>query len=157
MILADAYLGRGKDGHYSNLQDAFTAINCVDQPQIKDRAQVQEETSKLAEAAKGTFLDDAQPPVAALDVCAFWPVPPTSVPHRPTVTGLPPVLVISTTGDPATPYQSGVDLADALHGGLLTFQGTQHTAFLQGNQCVDEAASSYLIDLKMPADGTRCS
>jgi pimeloyl-ACP methyl ester carboxylesterase len=157
MILADAYLGRGEDGQYSNLQDAFTAINCVDQPQIKDRAQVQAETTKLAQAAKGTFLDEAQPPVPALDVCAFWPVPPTSVPHRPTVTGLPPVLVISTTGDPATPYQSGVDLADALHGGLLTFQGTQHTAFLQGNECVDNAGSGYLIDLKMPAEGTRCT
>ena len=67
------------------------------------------------------------------------------------------MLVVSTTGDPATPYQSGVDLANALHGGLLTFEGTQHTAFLQGNQCVDDAGSKYLIDLTLPASGTRCS
>ncbi len=70
---------------------------------------------------------------------------------------LPPVLVISTTGDPATPYVSGVKLAQALHGRLLTFEGTQHTAFLQGISCVDDAATNYLVDLTLPAEGARCT
>jgi TAP-like protein len=73
------------------------------------------------------------------------------------VSGLPPVLVISTTNDPATPYESGVNLAKALKGGLLTYEATQHTVFLQGNSCVDGAGVKYLTDLKLPKDGTRCS
>ena len=47
--------------------------------------------------------------------------------------GLPPILVVSTTNDPATPYQAGVDLAKQLGGALLTFEGTQHTVVFQGN------------------------
>ena len=78
-------------------------------------------------------------------------------PHQPHVDGLPPVVVVSTTGDPATPYQAGVDLAAALHGRLLTYEGTQHTAFLQGNPCVDGAGVRYLVDLSLPGDGSRCS
>jgi hypothetical protein len=71
--------------------------------------------------------------------------------------GLPPTLVISTTGDPATPYEAGVDLARGLGGSLLTFQGTQHTAALQGVPCVDDAVTRYLVDLQLPAPDTVCS
>ena len=65
--------------------------------------------------------------------------------------------VIKRYDDPATPYQAGVNLAKALGGGLLTFEGTQHTAFLQGNKCVDGAGAKYLVDLQLPAADTRCS
>ncbi|HEX5345668.1 MAG TPA: alpha/beta hydrolase, partial [Pseudonocardiaceae bacterium] len=58
--------------------------------------------------------------------------------------------------DPATPYQAGVNLARDLNARLLTYEGTQHTAFLQGNTCVDDAGISYLADLKLPTEGTRC-
>jgi hypothetical protein len=83
-------------------------------------------------------------------------VPNTSQPHQPDVPGLPKTLTISTTNDPATPYQAGVNLAKALKGALLTFEGTQHTVFLQGNECVDAAGTAYLIDGTTPADGARC-
>jgi pimeloyl-ACP methyl ester carboxylesterase len=89
--------------------------------------------------------------------CRFWPVPTTSNPHHPTAAGLPTLLIISTTGDPATPYKSGVDLADDLHGRLLTAEGTQHTIALQRTTCVDDAVTHYLIDLALPAQGTRCT
>ncbi|MGH3839236.1 MAG: alpha/beta hydrolase, partial [Pseudonocardiaceae bacterium] len=74
----------------------------------------------------------------------------------PQTTGLPPVVVISTTQDPATPYQAGVNLAEDLKARLLTFDGTQHTVFLQGIKCVDDAGIDYLTDLKPPAEGIRC-
>ena len=73
------------------------------------------------------------------------------------VEGLAKTLVISTTNDPATPYQAGVNLAKGLKGALLTFEGTQHTAFLQKNKCVDDAGTHYLVDLQLPPTGTRCS
>ena len=76
------------------------------------------------------------------NTCAFWPVPPTTQPHRASAPGLPTVLVISTTDDPATPYQDGVDLAEQLGGALLTFEGSQHTASFYGNECVDDATTT---------------
>ena len=103
------------------------------------------------------FLDDGYPPSPARDACAFWPVPPTGEPGMPEVAGLAPVLVISTTGDPATPYQAGVELAAALGARLLTFEGDQHTVALQGVGCVDDAVTAYLVDATLPAEGTRCA
>jgi len=155
MRLADVYDGRNDDGSYSNEQDAFNAIRCVDDPAVTDENTLLQAQQQYKQAAP--FLDDGQPAVAEKDTCAYWTVPATDKPHLPSVSGLAPVLVISTTNDPATPYQSGVNLANALHGGLLTFEGTQHTAFLQNNSCVDNAASTYLIKLTLPATGTRCS
>lgn len=154
MRLADLYLERGSDGTYSTTQDAFVAIRCVDDTRVTDPAEIREANRRYKEAAP--FLDDGAEPGTARDACAFWPVPSTSSPHLPDVTGLPPVLVISTTGDPATPYQAGVALAEALGGGLLTFEATQHTVFLQGNDCVDDAGRAYLIEGTLPAEGTRC-
>ncbi|MFL6144953.1 MAG: alpha/beta hydrolase [Labedaea sp.] len=155
MLLADSYLERGRDGHYSTTQDAFTAIRCVDDPRVTDKNVVLEAQRRYKEAAP--FLDDGQPASAALDTCAFWPVPNTGQPHLPNIAGLPPVLVVSTTNDPATPYQAGVNLAKALGGGLVTFEGTQHTAFLQDNKCVDDVGARYLTDVQLPPTGTRCS
>jgi pimeloyl-ACP methyl ester carboxylesterase len=155
MVLADAYLERGQDGKYSTTQDAFTAIRCVDDPRVTDHNVVLEAQRRYKQVAP--FLDDGNGPNAALDACAFWPVPNTGNPHLPSISGLPPVLVVSTTKDPATPYEAGVKLASALGGRLLTFEGTQHTAFLQGNKCVDEAGTRYLVDLTLPPAGTRCT
>jgi pimeloyl-ACP methyl ester carboxylesterase len=154
MILADLYFDRGPDGHYDNGIEAFNVINCVDEERITDRAQ-QAELIRRANAA-APFRDDGRGVVAALDPCAFWPVPPTSSPHVPQVQGLAPTLVISTTGDPATPYQAGVDLAKALGGGLLTFDGEQHTVALTGVPCVDDAVTRYLVDLQLPSPNTVC-
>ena len=152
--LADIYNERDADGRYGTTQDAFTAIRCVDDPRVTDPKVILEAQERYIQAAP--FLDDGRPASAARDACAFWPVPNTTQPHQPNVTGLPKTLVISTTNDPATPYEAGVQLANALKASLLTFVGTQHTVFLQGVSCVDKAGTDYLVDGTLPADGTRC-
>ncbi len=155
LALADMYMRRDARGRYTNATDARISINCVDQPPVTDRAAVVEEDRKLREVAPfmsyGEFTGHAP-----LSTCAFWPTPPTSSPHTVSAPGLPPVLVVSTTGDPATPYQAGVDLAKQLGGALLTFKGTQHTVVFQGEQCVDDYAAAYLIDLTLPPAGATC-
>jgi pimeloyl-ACP methyl ester carboxylesterase len=155
MSLADTYDGRNPDGTYSNEQDAFNAVRCVDDPPVTDPNVELQAQQRYKQAAP--FLDDGQPAVAVADTCAYWPVPPTGKPHVPSAPGLAPVLVISTTNDPATPYQAGVNLAKALNAGLLTYEGTQHTAFLQGIACVDQYGQNYLANLTLPPTGTRCS
>lgn len=153
--LADAYFDRDDQGNYSTITDAFNAVHCVDDPRLTDKNALLETAKKYKEAAP--FLDDGNPPGAALDSCAFWPVPVSGRTDPPKADGIPPLLVISTTGDPATPYEAGVNLAKALNSKLLTFEGVQHTVFLQGEKCVDEIGVKYLIDQTLPADGTRCA
>ncbi len=153
--LADIYNDRAQDGTYGNSIEAFVVISCVDEERITDRAEQAELIRRANEAAP--FRDDGRGVVAALDPCAFWPAPPTSEPHIPQVEGLPPTLTISVTGDPATPYQAGVDLAEALGGSLLSVEGNQHTAALQGNACIDDIVNAYLIDLQLPAEGASCT
>ena len=155
LALADMYMRRDAQGRYTNATDARIAVNCVDQPPISDRAKIVEEDRQLREAAPfmsyGDFTGHAP-----LSACAFWPVPATSTPHAVSAPGLPPVLVVSSTGDPATPYQAGVDLAKQLGGALLTFNGTQHTVVFQGEQCVDDYAAAYLVDLTLPPPDATC-
>jgi hypothetical protein len=66
-------------------------------------------------------------------------------------------VVISVTGDPATPYQAGVNLAKYLNARLITVQGTQHTIALQGNKCVDDIVNRYFTDLALPPEGAECA
>jgi pimeloyl-ACP methyl ester carboxylesterase len=151
--LADLYYQRDDHG-YSGSQDAFKAVRCVDDPPVTDPAVIWQADRYYRQAAP--FLDDGHPPSAARDACAFWPVPPSVEPPDPQVEELPPVLVISTTGDPATPYQAGVELARQLRGKLVSFEGNQHTVALQGVKCVDDAVSAYLVRLVLPKHSTLC-
>lgn len=144
LALADAYHGRSPNGVYNNESEAFAAIVCVDE----------ERDGRLTDIARGTM--DMLGVGVQFDPCPFWPVPPTSRPHELSVEGLPATLVISTTGDPATPYQAGVELAKALKGRLLTVEGTVHGPSLNGNTCIDGIVATYLVDLTLPADGMRC-
>lgn len=154
LVLADLYDDRRPDGSYGNALEAFEAISCVDEQRITDPAAIAAGAAR--ELAAAPYKDAGRGPVAARDKCTFWPVPPTSTPHRPQVAGLAPTVVVSTTGDPATPYQAGVDLAAALGGTLLKVEGDQHGAVLSGSTCVDDAVTAYLVDLTVPRSGTTC-
>ncbi len=156
MALADSYDGRAADGTYSNTLDAFLAIGCIDGSRSVPADAAQQLAEKAAAAAP--FADSGDPPRAIKDSCDYWPVPPTPEPTQIDVTGLPRVLVISTTKDPATPYQAGVNLAKELGAALLTVEGTNHTAYLGlGNTCVDDIGTAYLTTLALPEEGAKCS
>lgn len=72
--------------------------------------------------------------------------------------GAAPIVVIGTTRDPATPYESAVELADQLESGvLLTREGDGHTAYSSGNQCITKAVDAYLVKGTVPEDGTICT
>jgi len=154
MALADFYDERDQTGHYTPALDAFNAVRCVDGPAITDPAVVTKFNADYAAAAP--YQASGDPPGAVNDICAYWPVPPTMQPHVPNAPSLPQVLVVSTTGDPATPYQQGVDLAKELNAVLLTVDGTRHTAYLSGITCVDNIVNRYLITLELPDQGTTC-
>jgi len=151
LLLADDYEGRDVKGRYSNGQDAFNAIRCVDSPTPADPAAWAEVDRQIRQRAP--FLAYGQfTGFAPRDLCAFWPVPPTSAPH--TAPPAPPgsAVVVSTTRDPATPYQAGVDLARQLRAPLITYDGTQHTVVFDGNSCVDAAVVDFFVDRVVPGD-----
>ena len=71
--------------------------------------------------------------------------------------GAPPILIVGTTGDPATPYAWSERLAKALAGSvLLTKVGEGHTAVGGGDPCIDESVIAFLVSSTLPAAGTRC-
>ncbi len=155
LLLADDYDGRDREGHYNNDQDAFNAIRCVDAPTPTDAASWVSADQQFRQAAP--FLSYGQfTGFAPRDMCALWPVPATSTPHAATPAAPGRVVVVSTTHDPATPYQAGVDLARQLGAPLITYDGTQHTAVFDGNDCVDTAVVRYFLDLTLPPANLRC-
>ncbi|MFI0466284.1 alpha/beta hydrolase [Saccharopolyspora sp. 5N102] len=152
----DSAFGRGPDGRYNNSGDAAYAIRCMDLPRRTPAEQT--ELARQIRAA-APFMDSGRPVRESHHECEAWPQPPTL--PQPWVTGpvgLPPTLTVSITGDPATPYEGGINLARVLGGSLLTVEGAQHGIALLGqSECVDGLVADYLIDLQTPPDGARCT
>jgi len=147
----DAYTERQNDGTYGTIQEANNAVNCLDAP-TPPYADLRNEVMRFA-AASPTF---GVATLTSLLVCAHWPVRATK-PASPMAAGAAPILVIGTTGDPATPYPWAEALAAQLESGvLLTYEGEGHTAYGRGVKCIDDAVNAYLIDGTLPADGKRC-
>jgi len=149
LAMADLYMGRDAQGHYNNSTDVRVAVNCVDKPPITDRAKVVEEDRRTRLAAPfmsyGEFTG-----LAPMDTCSFWPVPATSNQHEIKVTGLPPILVVSTTNDPATPYKAGVDLADQTRRHPCHLRGHPAHRCVPGKYVHRRHRAHYLVDVTVP-------
>lgn len=154
MFLADFHFDRDADGSYSGRGDASSAIGCVDSPAVTDRDAIRKMNERWLELAP--FADSGLAVSDVPDVCAYWPVEQTLERDLTDLSGIPPVLVISTTGDPATPYKMGGELAAAMGGRLLTYVGKRHTAFGHDIKCVDTVGVAYLTKLVLPKEGKRC-
>ncbi|NCT92170.1 alpha/beta hydrolase [Cellulomonas sp. APG4] len=154
LAFANDYLSRTADGDYlDNTMVAFTAINCLDYPSERmDAAALAERTAAIEEVAPtlGRFF--------ATDVgCDGWAVPSTGERGPIAADGAAPIVVVGTTGDPATPYAWSVSLAEQLSSGVLvTWEGEGHTAYLRSNACVTDAVDAYLVDGTVPEDGLTC-
>jgi len=150
-ILADAYTERQSDGTYNNLFDVFDTVSCADAqnlPSLTEIRQLQSEWRKkypLFGAGMATGMIS----------CVVWPNQHDPYPTGKAV-GAPPIVVVGTTGDPATPYAQTAKLASMLGvGEVLTWKGEGHTAYPQ-TKCISNAVDGYLIDLKTPPPNTVC-
>ncbi|WP_431920021.1 alpha/beta hydrolase [Amycolatopsis tucumanensis] len=86
--------------------------------------------------------------------CLPWPARTESLPTLGT-SGLPPVLVTSTLTDPVTPETGTVRAAQQIPSAVrVAWQGAGHGAL--GSPCAAEAVRAFLVDGKVPADGTLC-
>lgn len=155
LSLSDAYSARSEDGTYSSNQNTVIyAVNCLDRPDVGGLAAVQKALPRYRQAAPtwGEFLAWSQLP------CAYWPVKGAGRPHAVRAEGSPPIVVVGTTRDPATPYPWAQSLAGQLADGhLVTYDGDGHTAYMRGSRCVDKAVDGYLLRGTVPQDGLRCT
>ena len=149
--LADGYLGRGPEG-YTNVNEANLAVNCSDRPWPDGPAAYVALAERLAPQAPRF----GEPIALAGLSCATWPAKPVDQPREVRGDGAAPVVVVGTTGDPATPYAWSVDLAEQLDSGvLLTHRGEGHTVYdVDGPPCVVEAVDAYLLELEVPQERT---
>lgn len=152
--IADQSASRNRDGSYSgNGNEAITAVNCLDRPGL---ASEEEETALAQQLAKVDPVWGSSFSYAAT-TCGYWPEKPVREPAPVTADGAAPIVVIGTTGDPATRYTWAESLADQLSSGvLLTFEGNGHTAYGRSGGCIEEQVDAYLLEGTTPAEGTRC-
>ncbi|WP_027346051.1 alpha/beta hydrolase [Hamadaea tsunoensis] len=149
--LADEYAERSPDGTYSNLFDANAAVNCTDDPHPPTVDQVRDLQSQW----RGKYPMFGAPLAVGSLTCSLWQGGHDPVPTGKAV-GAPPIVVVGTKGDPATPYEQTAVLANMLGvGHVLTWEGEGHTAY-PATRCISDAVNSYLIDLKVPAEGKTC-
>jgi pimeloyl-ACP methyl ester carboxylesterase len=154
--LAGAYFQITADGAYSeNLAEANPAINCLDVDAV-DKSSVQEVEASIPRFTKASRLFGRAMAWQAL-TCTGWPI--ASVHHQIDIgaASSKPIVVLGTTRDPATPYESAVALTKQLGSAvLLTREGDGHTAYTSGNRCIKKAVDAYLVDGTVPKDGTIC-
>jgi pimeloyl-ACP methyl ester carboxylesterase len=149
--LYDDYYQRKEDGTYGNELEAFLAISCLDDPGATSTEEVDSHIEDFIAAAPrlgGNFAYGYS--------CALWPVKQAP---RVTITGkgAGPIVVVGTTGDPATPLDSTRKMALGLEQGILiVVDANQHTGY-GANNCVVKAVDDYLIKLIVPANETTCT
>jgi pimeloyl-ACP methyl ester carboxylesterase len=152
VALADALVERNQNGHYSNLNAAETAVDCIDRPWPRALSA----WSSAATTAAKTSPQFGSAIMWSSLSCSYWPIPPVKQ-VKMHAAGAPPILVVGTTRDPATPFRWAQALAGDLKSGvLLGWNGDGHTAYLEGSSCVDSAVDRYLINLVPPHSGTMC-
>ncbi|HWB34769.1 MAG TPA: alpha/beta hydrolase, partial [Rugosimonospora sp.] len=149
--LADEYGDRDASGHYGSLLKAFTVIGCDD-----DDSKITTDQIRSLQNDWRTKYPLFGPGFATgLATCQQWPA--TRDPY-PTgkADGAPPILVVGTVNDPATPYAQAGALANMLgNATVLTWEGQGHTAYPQ-TTCIRTNVDAYLIDLQVPANDTTC-
>lgn len=147
--LADFYNDRQDDGSYNgNSLEANIAINCLDSRSSSKPEDMAKQNAKLLAASPilGRYWQNG-----AL-TCEQWPFPVAEKPESYAAKGAPTILVVGTTGDPATPFEQSVALAHEVlaDGFLITFKGEGHTAYGRSNDCVSAAVDGFLINGKIP-------
>jgi pimeloyl-ACP methyl ester carboxylesterase len=151
--LADYYAGQQNDGSFANIVSANNAINCLDRPNPTGIATFE----SLAAEFEKTAPDFGGTEAWGSLTCAYWPIPPTGAPFTVHAPGLPPLLVVGSTHDPATPYIWAQALAAQLPGArLLTRTGDGHTAYIFSS-CIRTWVDRYLTTLALPPAGTVCA
>jgi pimeloyl-ACP methyl ester carboxylesterase len=148
--LADEYTGRQSDGSYPNNEfDSGAVIDCLDVDEPRTVSQIRIDANSFATQAPlfGPYLA-----YSGL-TCKYFNQP-QEVTVAPTKT-INPIVVIGTTGDPATPYEWAQGLNKLLTNSVLvSLTGEGHTGQGQGNACIDDQFDDFYLSGKAPKTST---
>lgn len=151
--LADSGNEREPNGDYPNLYEAYDANLC-------DDFVVAHTPSTMA--AEAATIDKVAPVLGPYlgyqgAVCTAWPYKPTGKPVRVEAQGAGPILLLSSTHDPATPLIWAQHAAEDLASGqLVTRNGDGHGSYNIGNACIDIAVDAYFLHGTVPATDPKC-
>ena len=148
--LADEYSGRQNDGSYPNNEfDSGAVIDCLDFNEPRTIEQIRSDAEAFAAKAPlfGPYL------AYGGVTCKFFNQDSEVAINR--IATANPVIVIGTTGDPATPYEWAQGLSKLLtNSRLISLTGEGHTGQGQGNACIDDQIDDFYLTGKAPTTST---
>ncbi len=155
--MLDQRLERDSAGNYKNngnSYDAFLAITCLDDGSDLSVADLSQRAEEW-----GTVAPTFGPALSWSElVCVDWPVTSQDKPEAVNAAGAGPILIASTTHDPATPLawaeKLAADLADSR---LVVVDADGHTAYQNGSGCLDEVVDEFLVDGVLPDSNVTCN
>lgn len=154
VMMYDMYMGRDGDTFTSNQTQANWAINCADAVVEGDEALWKEQEKQIEEASPlfGPVMGYSD------YMCSLWPGDHTQQLGPFTAEGSQPIVVVGTTGDPATPYGWGQSFAKNLDNSIfVTWEGEGHTAYGRAGDCLNKPLDAYLLNGALPEDGLTCT
>jgi pimeloyl-ACP methyl ester carboxylesterase len=146
--LADEYTGRQNDGSYPNNEfDSGAVIDCLDFNEPRSVGQIRTDARTYATKAPlfGPYLAYGGVTCKFFNQDSEVTIEPISTAN--------PVIVIGTTGDPATPYEWSQGLSKLItNSRLISLTGEGHTGQGQGNVCVDDQIIEFFLKTSTPTN-----
>jgi pimeloyl-ACP methyl ester carboxylesterase len=148
--LADEYTGRQTDGSFPNNEfDSGAVIDCLDVEEPRTVTQIKRDAESFAQQAPlfGPYLA-----YGGLTCKYFGQSQEVTISRTKTTNS---IVIIGTTGDPATPYEWAQGLNKLLTNSVLvSLAGEGHTGQGQGNACIDEQIDDFYLAGKVPSAST---
>ena len=143
--LSDEYSGRSQSGKFLyNQNDIAPVISCIDWNTSVETAPKKIILQKFISAAPifGPYLANSE------IFCKYLLSLQNRRNSNPNLVLTSQVMIIGTTGDPATPNEWAFALSKRfLNSILLIFNSNGHTGMNRGNNCVDNSTENYLLEL----------
>ena len=151
LTLYDGYFGGYRDGHPDDAIDAYVAITCLDRSRdfdVDDAFAAMDSVITSSPRLGATVLQE-------LLLCAHWPVDPKPSPDVHYRGGVP-ILVLGSTGDPATPLEGTRRMYETLgNARLVVVDSFDHTSY-GSVDCATRAVDRYLTELVIPDGEIDC-
>lgn len=144
------------DSPTTSTELAETFITCEDHDwNVTSFEQLQQLRQAMGAVAPHTHLSTTA--FKEVTQCLGWPRP-INNPQRPlTVHGQPPILIINSRYDVATPYPGALNAVRQIGpaASLLTYAGTSHADYSE-TPCVQAATDTFLTTVNKPLPGNQC-
>jgi pimeloyl-ACP methyl ester carboxylesterase len=131
---------------------AFLAVTCNDTAWTGGRAGLVKASARMgADSPLLGWATVGQP-------CAFWKRPAVNTPV-PTGAGVPPILMVQSERDPATPIEGARAAAAGFAGArllIVTGEG-DHGLYAGGNACVNKVVERFIVSGVLPDAGATCT